>query len=197
MERQKGGEFMGENKPIYKKDGNTTKRGDRLLQEIDGATGEVTRVEVMRWDEQFFIRKGVNNISYSGYYYDKNYVKAFHIDRIVQFFRLHPELYFYARVMAEWLKEDTGILWRVGESYKWKHLGQDLNFDHTTLYKIRRKLVDYGVCAEIKYFGEKCICMNPFIFGKGDRCLKAVAEAFKLKRVEVRQKNDRELRKKR
>ena len=172
-------------------------RNDRLLQEIDSKTGEIVRAEILRWDEDFFIRRGADGLKKFGYFYDKWSIKSFSIKRYVLFFRKHPELYFYTRVMSEYLWANTGLLRRINEPYRWKHLGDDLNFDRTTLYRIREKLLVYGVVGEVKIFGTKYICINPYIFGFGDRCLKEVAEYFKFKGAQIRGLYERELNKER
>ena len=168
------------------------KSGESLLMQIDGATGEVTRTEMLRKGEKFVVKTEANALSEYRFNYQKEYVKSFPVGKAFAVFRNHPNLYFYAVTMAQWLKDGTGILWRVNEPYAWRHLGQDMNFDHTTLYRIRRKLLDNGIVAQIRYFGTKCLCLNPFLFGKGDKCLKAVAQYFNSREIFKRWNNERE-----
>ena len=159
---------------------------DRLLQEIDVDTGEVINSAVLAHDEHFFIQRGVDKIYVSGYYYDKWFIKSFSIKRYVKFFNKHRELYFILRVMCEWLCPDSGVLRRVNEPYKWKHLMDDLDADRTTVYRWRKKLVNYGLVGEVVLWGKKHIAINPSIFGLGIRCIKPVADYFEKKGKNIR-----------
>ena len=161
-------------------------KNNRLLQVIDSETGEIVREELLHWDEDFFIKRGVDNIYASGYYTDKYYVRSFAIKKYMPFFRKHPELFYYTRMLAEWLVPDSGILRRISEPYRWRHFQADMNCDHTTCYRIREKLMAYGLVGEVKVFGTKHLCINPFLFGKGQRVIKEVAEYFRKKGAEIR-----------
>ena len=159
---------------------------DRLLQEIDVETGEVINSAVLSHDEHFFIQRGVDKIYASGYYYDKWCIKSFSIKRYAKFFNKHRELFFVLRVLSEWLCPDSGILRRINEPYKWRHLQEDLDVDRTTVYRWRAKLIAYGLVGEIVIFGKKHIIINPSIFGLGIRCIKPVADYFEKKGGRVR-----------
>lgn len=150
----------------------------RILQEIDGETGEIVKEHILTGDEDVFIQRGVDNLYKSGYYYKTWYVKTFSIKQYVKFFNKHKELYFIARVMAEYLMPDSGVLRRLKEPYKWRHLMQDLDVDKTTVYRWREKLIQYGIVGEIVIFGKKHIIMNPNLFGLGVRAIPEVGKYF-------------------
>lgn len=173
------------------------KKTNRLLQVIDSETGEVVREELLHWDEDFFIKRGAQGISHIGYFTPKDYVRSFPIGKVLLFFRKHPELYFYSRVLAEALVPDSGLLRRMAEPYKWRHFAQDINCDHTTCYRIREKLIAYGIVGEIKVFGTKHLCLNPFIFGRGDKVIKEVADYFRVKGMAIYAKVNKQLGEKR
>ena len=176
---------------------DSVKSNENLIQQIDGATGEITRTAIIHKDEQFVVRKKTDGSSEYCYHYPKEYAKIFPVGKAFGVFRRQPNLYFYAAYLAQWLKEGTGILWRVNEPYAWRHFGVDMNFDHTTLYRIKRKLVAAGIVGVIRYFGQRCIILNPFLFGKGDRCLKVVSQYFSNKEIFKRWNDERKLGKKR
>ncbi len=188
--------WRGEGGGNYRFGEDSVKSGESIVRQIDGATGEITRTEVLHKDEQLIIKKKLNPLSEYGFYYGKDYVKCFPVGKAFGVFRNHPNLYFYGAFLAQWLKDGTGILWRINEPYVWRHLGQDMGFDHTTLYRIRRKLLDSGIVGQIRYFGMKCLCLNPFLFGKGDRCLKVVSQYFSSKDIFKRWNDEREVNRK-
>ena len=159
---------------------------DRLLQEIDVDTGEVVASTVLAYDEHFYIQRGVDKVYPSGYYYDKWCIKSFSLKRYWKFFNKHRELYFVLRVLSEWLCPDSGILRRVNEPYKWRHLSDDLGVDRTTVYRWREKLINYGLVGELVLWGKKHIAINPFIFGLGIRVIKQVADYFEKRGKRVR-----------
>lgn len=174
----------------YRRGEGDVKSGESLIQQIDGATGEITRTEILHRDERFVVKKNTDGMAEYCFYYPSVYVKCFPVGKAYGIFRKHPNLYFYGAFLAHWLKDGTGILWRVNEPYAWRHFGQDMGFDNTTLYRIKRKLMAAGIVGQVRYFGSRCICLNPYLFGKGDKCLKVVSSYFRSKDVYKRWTNE-------
>lgn len=153
-------------------------QNERLLEEIDKETGEIIASHVLTGKQGYVIREKPT-VYASGYYFPHGgWIKSFSLKDNARFFLEHPELFFYARVLAENLWNETGLLRNGVEPYRWSHLCAELGIYRTTVYRIREKLINYGIAGEVKVFGTKYICINPFIFGYGDRCLKEVAEYF-------------------
>lgn len=165
---------------------------ERLLEEIDKETGEVLN-SVILTGRQGYVIKEKPKVYATGYFFPKGgWIKSFSLGENVMFFLEHPELYFYARVLAEHLWNETGLVRNGVEPYRWSHLCKELGIYRTTAYRIREKLINYGIVGEVFVFGTKYICVNPFIFGVGDRCLKEVADYFikgGRKKLNVRQKS--------
>ena len=160
----------------------------RILQEIDAETGEIVKEAILSGDEDFFIKRGMDNLYKSGYYYNTFYIKSFPMKPYFRFFDKHKELFFVARVLAEYLMPDCGILRRINEPYKWRHLMQDLDVKKTTVYRWREKLLKYGIVGEIKIFGQKHIIMNPNLFGVGTRSIPEVGKYFMKEGTQIRGK---------